>query len=134
MNEITLESLCGKHTFSGCEITSEDVEGYYGVETCAVCLFTIDGVTYKAVENQDYGYRSFCEELEVSEKKPRYSFAPVEVACSMMESTAYSENDVLVIRDLKNGKTILQVGTTSCDDYYPYCLFEYTPENMACNQ
>ena len=134
MSNICFENLCGKHTFSGCELTSEDIECFYGVENCGICLFTLDGVTYKAIEDPDDGYRSYCRDLRISEQPPRYCFPAIEVVCSMMEDKNYERNDVLVVRDEENGKVILRVGTRNTDDYYPYCWFEYTPENMACNQ
>lgn len=129
-----LKDLCGKHIFSGCELTSEKRELWGYEEECQVCLFTLDGVTYKAIENPDDGYRSFCEGIETSEDKPRYSFPGVETVCHMMDDGKYEEDDVLVIRDAINGKIILEVGTKNYNDYYPYCHFEYTPENMECNQ
>lgn len=134
MSEITFKSLCGGHKFSGCELTREEIERYFGTENCGVCLFTLDGVTYKAVEDPDDGYRSYCKELIVTEQKPRYSFHEIDVVCHMLEDDDYGHNDVLVVRDARNGKIILQVGTKDIDDYYPYCWFEYTPENMECNQ
>lgn len=133
MNKLTLESICGKHIFSGCELTTENVYVGYGSEACTVCLFTLDGVTYKAVENPDDGYRSYCKDIEISEIKPKYSFNGIEVVCSMMESIDSFEHDVLIIQDAKNGKTVLEVGTKYVDDYYPCCHFDYTPENMSCN-
>lgn len=131
---ITLESLCGKHIFSGCELTTETIKGYFGEEQCNICLFLLDGITYIAIENPDDGYRSYCEDLKISEKTPRYTFPGIEVLCSMMENEDCQNNNVLVIRDVANGKTILEVGTKNYDDWYPYCHFSYTPENMVCNQ
>lgn len=43
-------------------------------------------------------------------------------------------DDILVFVDVKNGKEILKVGTGNTDDYYPYCVLEYTPENLSCNR
>lgn len=134
MNELTLESLCGEHYLSGVEEKSEEVERLYGTELCDVVLFTLDGVTYKLVENPDDGYRSYCDEITISEKPPKYTFPPVKVVCSMMENNGYENNDCIVIRDSSNGKTILEAGTKNYDDWYPYCHFSYTPKNMACNQ
>lgn len=135
MNDIRLKSLCGEHFFSGCELTSEDVIDWYDeVVNCGVCLFTLDGVTYKAIEDPDDGYRSYCSSLVISEQKPQCSFPAVKVTCSMAEDDDYGRNEILVIRDAQNEKTILRVGTGNTDDYYPYCVFDYTPENMSCNE
>lgn len=128
-----LRDFCGRHIFSGCELREEVVEGYYMEDMATVCLFTLDGITYKAVEDPDDGYRSYCKDIEVSEVPPRYSFPGVAVLCSMKEDSRDENNDVLVIRDAINGKVILEVGTMNYDDYYPYAHFEYNPENMSCN-
>ncbi|MDE7398956.1 MAG: hypothetical protein K2N06_05445 [Oscillospiraceae bacterium] len=122
----TLESLCGEHTFSGCELIEED--------GCGVCLFTLDNITYKAIEDPDDGYRSFCNDIQISEQKPNCTFPGIRVLYHMMEDDNWGCNNVLVIRDILNGKIILEVGTKNTGDYYPYCHFHYTPENMACNQ
>lgn len=128
MSGHTFASLCGKHTFSGCEI----IPGSYQQGGC--CLFTLDGVTYAAVEDPDDGYRSYCLEPMIAEQKPRYSFPAIDVFCHMQADDGGGHNNVLIVRDAKNGKIVLQVGTRNTDDYYPYCWFEYTPENMECNQ
>lgn len=126
-----LKDLIGKHIFSGCELTSTNRKNFGGhFENCGVCLFTLDGITYKAVENPDDGYRSYMDELEISDVAPRYSFDGVDVICYMQEN---DYNDILVIRDAYNGKIILEVGTEMYDDYYPVCHFLYQPENMICN-
>lgn len=129
-----LKELCGKHVFSGCELTNEKRKIYGYEENCQVCLFTLDGVTYKAIENPDDGYRSFCEEIKTSEKPPKYLFDGITVVCSMRDDDRYDKHDVLVVRDAENGKTVLEVGTMCCDGYYPCCYFAYTPENMECNK
>lgn len=125
-----LKDLCGKHIFSGCELTSTNRKEFGGHFANCVCLFTLDGITYKAVENPGDGYRSYMDELEISDAAPRYSFDGVDVICYMQEN---DYNDILVIRDTHNGKTILEVGTEMYDDYYPVCHFLYQPENMICN-
>ncbi|AWY06821.1 MAG: hypothetical protein [Caudoviricetes sp.] len=115
-------------------MASEEIDRGLGEEPCDVLLFTLDGVTYRMVEDPDDGYRSYCDDLTVSEKPPRYSFPPVRVVCSMMENTGFENNECIVMRDVANGKVILEAGTKNYDDWYPYCHFSYTPENMDCNQ
>lgn len=134
MDEITLEGLCGEHLFSGIEMTVETYnDGYWGERDCDICLFTFDGVTYKAAEDPDDGYRSYCRTIDVSDREPTYSFPAIKVFCHMMEDSDTEMNNVLVVRDILNGKTILEIGTKNTGDYYPYCHFRYIPENMACN-
>ncbi len=69
-------------------------------------------------------------ELRITTEKVRYTFPHVNVFCSMSEA---DEDDVLCFRDVANGKLILEVGTANTSDYYPYCVFCWMPENMACN-
>lgn len=128
-NSYILKNLCGIHEFSGIEFTDEDADDGYR----NVILFTMDGNNYKMTEDPADGYRSFCKEIVTTDKVPNNIFKSVEVFCHMMEDDGYG-NEVLVVRDLLNGKIILQLGTKHADDYYPYCLFEYTPENMSCNE
>lgn len=131
MNEITLETLCGEHLFSGCEMAIENIYDPLldrGVD-CNVCLFTFDGVTYEAIEDPDDGYRSYCSDVIISDKEPMYRFPEIKVVCCMDEYGG----DILVVRDVLNGKTVLEIGTKYTDDFYPCCHFSYMPENMACN-
>lgn len=122
MAEYKLNDLCGKHILQGVEYRND---GYSDIT-----LFKLDGVTYKATEDPDDGYRSCMGSLEVVEQSPRYSFE-TEVLCSMCES---NDADILEVRDTQNGKIILRIGTANVWDYYPYCVMEWMPGNMACNQ
>jgi hypothetical protein len=119
---LTLNELCGKHTLQGVEYRND---GYSDI-----LLFKLDGITYKATEDPEDGYRSHMEELEVVEQPPRYAFE-TEVVCSMREAR---DAEILEMRDTQNGKTILRIGTENTWDYYPYCVMEWMPQNMSCNQ
>lgn len=134
MRKITFQSLCGEHIFSGVELTSERIKTYWTEEDCNVILFTLDGITYKLVENPDDGYRSYCGDIEISDVAPKYNFQGIRVICSMMEDGHYEKNDCIVLRDCENGEIVLEAGTMNYDDYYPYCHFAYYPENMSCNK
>lgn len=135
MGNLTLEMLCGSHVLSGVELKNENIVGEYGyTDTVNVCLFTLDGITYRLVEDPCDGYRSYCGDLSLSDVPPRYTFPGVQVVCHMMEKTNYETNDCIVMRDVKNGKIVLEAGTCNTDDYYPYCYFSYTPENFSINE
>lgn len=54
--------------------------------------------------------------------------------CVRIAKDGGERNDILVFHDVMNGKEILAIGTGNFDDYYPYCVLEYTPENMFCNE
>lgn len=133
MADIKLEDLCGIHTLSGVELTSEEFKSSWTDSDRNIVLFTLDGVTYKAVEDPDDGYRSMCEGITVSDRAPSFSFEGIKVLCYMREDDNLAHYDSIIMRDIINGKIILEVGTHNTGDYYPYCVFEYFPENMACN-
>lgn len=129
---VKLSSLAGRHKLSGVElgvihnIATKEEQNYV--------KFTLDNVHYLAVEDPSDGYRSYCKELVVTEKPPRFSFEPQDMDCMMMESFPGGfENDILVMKDADNGKVVLEIGTANVDDWYPCCRFHYKPENMSCN-
>lgn len=129
---ISFESILGKHVLSGIDYVKECEEIYKGhKEALDSVLFTLDGITFKLTENPDDGYRSYCEELELAECSPKYTFQGIEVIVSMLDG---DDKDCIVITDSKNGEIILIAGTDYTEDYYPICVFEYYPENMSCNQ
>lgn len=123
---VELEDLVGKHILSGIETGNIGSSGYVG--------FTLDGVTYRAVEDTCDGYRSYMEDLVVVEQPCKIRLPDIEVVCCMLDDDPHPDDDVLVFIDALNGKTILKIGTENTKDYYPYCVMEYTPENMSCNQ
>lgn len=128
-----LKDLVGKHILSGIEEGVLKKEWRWGEESCIYIKFTLDGVTYAAVEDPDDGYRSYMEELVVSEEPCKIKLPNIEVVCTMMEDEEYERHDVLQFIDVMSGAEILSVGTKNYDDYYPYCCLEYNPENMYCN-
>jgi hypothetical protein len=129
-----LKDLVGDHILSGVEIGALTRKTYYGEEHCNYIKFTLDGVTYSAIEDPDDGYRSYMEELVVSEGPCKIKLPNIEVVCKMEDDTYYEKNDVLLFFDVLSGKEILAIGTKNYDDYYPYCRLDYHPENMYCNR
>ena len=124
---VELQSLTGKHILSGIET------GCVGYGEANYVKFTLDGVTYLAVEDPEDGYRSYMEDLVIEDSSCKIRLPNIEVVCHMMEDGRYERNNVLVFVDARNGKTILKIGTENYDDYYPYCVMDYRPENMSCN-
>ena len=43
------------------------------------------------------------------------------------------KNDILEFYDAANKQMFMAVGTGNIADYYPYFVFEYTPELLSCN-
>lgn len=129
-----LEDLVGEHELSGVDVSTEAIKNWYNTEDCEVVRFVLDGVTYKAIENPDDGYRSRCEEIEVSNDKVGNMFPPQKVICSMKPSSRYSENDTIQMFDAVTGELVLEVGTDNTDDYYPYCVMYWNPKGLAINK
>lgn len=109
---IDFEQLLGEHTLNGVQYISGD--GYSQGEKF---LFELDGITYCAEEYPEDMYSSYLGFLYVTEDKPTTRVPNVKVICSIDEDAG---NDELIIRDIKNDKIILSVGTEDFYDYYPY--------------
>ena len=127
-----IKDLVGKHTFQGIETgKAKHIDPYWeSVEECNYIAFRLDNVTYRAYENESDGYRSFMEHIEIVEDIPKIKLPDVEVLCVYDEDES---NNVIHLLDTATGKKVLSVGTRNYDDYYPCCIMEYHPENLACN-
>ncbi|MBZ9632518.1 hypothetical protein LB465_17190 [Salegentibacter sp. LM13S] len=129
-----LKDLVGEHELSGVEISTVKVKQYGDYyEDTEVIMFVIDGKTYKATEDPDDGYRSYLKELEVTEEKVANSFPPQKVVGKMKKNSTYDVNDTIQFIDAVTEKIVLEVGTDNTDDYYPYCVLYWNPENLAIN-
>lgn len=136
--EIQLGDLIGTHTLQGIEVGSREFADCFGhIEEMGYIKFKLDGLTYMAVEDPDDGYRSYLRDLLVVDEECATKLPDIPVACRWMEDTPGpwgEENEVLIFADAENGKDVLKVGTGNVGDYYPYCVLEYYPENMAINE
>ena len=115
-------------------LTETIEDEWSGKEDCEVINFTLDGITYSAVEDPVDGYRSCMRDLKKSDKVTSNTFLGVKVSCEMIPDDNYGSNDVLHINDIETGKLIIAVGTENSDDYYPSFVSTYHPENMAINK
>lgn len=123
-----LEDIKGVHSLSGVDYVARG-KIFDGI----AIRFCIDGVTYVARENPDDGYRSYMEELEISGEPCRNTFPAENVFCEKEPESSGESKDILVIENINTRKEILRVGTDYTEDYYPYCVMEYHPENLQCN-
>ena len=129
-----LKDLVGLHELSGVDTTTEEVKQWDNhYEDANVVRFVLDGKTYKAIEDPDDGYRSHCNELEVCDEVVSNNFPPQKVMGKMKDNSTYEVNDTIQFIDVVTGKVVLEVGTDNTDDYYPYCVMNWSPENLACN-
>lgn len=130
-----LKDLVGEYLLQGIEtgVTSYRFEYGFYVGDCNYIKFTLDGVTYMAVENPDDRYRSYLEELQIVEEPCKTKLPDIRVVC-LMAYERLPDSEVLDFYDANNSKQILSIGTENTDDYYPYCVIEYSPENMSINE
>ena len=136
MRKKELKDLAGKHILQGIELGTTKYKFEWSDRKEVNCVkFTLDGKTYMAIEDPSDGYRSYCEDLCVVKEECRTKLPDIEVVCVLRNKDEYGNtSELLEFIDCGNGKTILTVGTGNTSDYYPYCVFEYTPENMTCNK
>lgn len=134
-----LMDLVGTHVLSGIEVGQDRKQTWgYRTELYNFVKFTLDGVTYFAAEDPDDGYRSYMEELRIVDEPCKISLPNIQVVCTMRDDDSEyrwrnQADEILSFVDAKNGKEILAIGTANTADYYPWCVMEYKPENMACN-
>lgn len=123
MNKIKPKKLCGKHILSGVsrDYTAHDAECIY---------FVIDGKTYRAVEDPEDGYRSCMKGIEIANEKIPNNIPDTEVLVSYDD---YEDSQMLRFYETKYGKEVLTIGTNYETEWYPVCIFRYSPENLPCN-
>lgn len=128
-----LKDLTGERLLSGVEESTIKNEWSWG-EDCNVVMFIIDGITYKAIEDPDDGYRSHCKDLEITDEKIRNTFEPQKVIGKMKEGNEWGRCDIIEFYDALNCSLVLAIGTDNTDDYYPYCVMNWLPQNLSINQ
>ena len=130
-----LKDLVGIHKLSGVDYVpstrNKEPYDYYGNDI----LFCLDGITYLITEDEDDGYRSYMTELEITDRQIKNVFSEQTVECKYIDKDreCNETSDILQIYSLDE-KMILEIGTGNTDDYYPYTVFNYNPENMDINQ
>lgn len=130
-----IEEFIGEHFLSGVDIRMIkflDENRMSGTIDAAKAIFILDGITFEVLENPDDGYRSYMEDdIYPSLESCMCRFLPVMVDVSYKDGESFSG---LIFKDHRNGKTILELGTDWQDDYYPVCVFHWTPENIQDNE
>lgn len=127
-----IKDLVGEHLLSGVDISTEPTK-HKLVESARVIRFVLDGITYKAIEDPDDGELSFLQELKVTDEKIKNTFEPQKVIGKMKDNNTYTANDTIQFIDVVTGKIVLEFGTDEVDHFYPYCVMNWSPENLACN-
>lgn len=127
------EKFIGLHKLSGVEYGSIENDDKYYSDSSNVMYFILDGVTYAAIEDPTDGYRSCMKDIVVSEHKVTNRFKAQRVLGIQREKDSGWRQDVIDMYDVVTGKRVLSFGTGDADDYYPFFVCEFTPENMVIN-
>ena len=130
-----LKDLVGLHKLTAVDkgiLPGDEHAGRWGDAYCI--SFTIDGFTYYVVEEPCDGYRSSMKRIICTNEILKNQFPPAQVMATMRADRTYETNNVLDFADVKSGKVILSVGTGNINDYYPYFVAEWTPENLWINK
>jgi hypothetical protein len=85
-------------------------------------------------EDPDDGYRSTANNPiivfdDLLYDTPTRTIINIPVLIAPMTSDVACEG--IQIQDRRNGKIILRLGTNNTEDYYPFFIAEWTPENIA---
>lgn len=131
-----LKDLVGGHLLDAVDFSDEQVKTWGdGFESCQVIRFRLDGKCYIATEDPSDGYRSSMRDLSVSnDANMKNIFEPLKVVGIHRTKGEWgNEDDVLELIDAVTGKTVIEVGTCSVDDYYPGFVAAFHPEAMAHN-
>lgn len=133
--EVEFDSLIGEHVLDAVDTSTEKVKTWSDYfEDANVIRFRLDGKVYTAVENPDDGYRSSMDRLYVADDPITNVFPPCKVLARKKADGDYERNDTLEFIDVVTGKVVLEVGTDNTDDYYPYFVANFNPQNMAVNR
>lgn len=101
---------------------------FYGAESNC---FKLDGTVYHAVEDENDGYRSLLDTIQVAgeDVAPKPIFFRRSIATITIEEVDLAAGFVgYVLKDVKDGHEWLEVGTDYTDDYYPMFVFRYNPK------
>lgn len=131
-----LKDLIGEHLLDAVDFSNEQVKMWGDAfELCQVMRFRLDGKCYIATEDPNDGYRSSMRELAISEDaEMKNVFEPLKVIGHHRTKVEYGdEGDVLELIDVVTGKTVIEVGTSAFDEYYPLYVASFHPEAMAHN-
>ena len=123
------KDLEGVYELSGVDNSTQKLTIYGDDVECNTILFVLNDITYKAVENPDDGYRSFCEALKVCKNKVTNRFPSHKVVGKMKNGNC----EIIQFFDIKTNEVVLEIGTDNYDDYYPYCVMRWIPQNLAIN-
>ena len=132
-----LKGLEGNHVLTGISEKQIEVEGDWGDKLkCFAFSFELDGNVYTAIEDPADGYRSYLKKLAVNEYKINTVIPKTKVRVehiTLTDDFCKEECDLLKVYDKISEKIILEVGVKNIDDYYPYYVAHWKPQNLHYN-
>jgi len=142
-----LKDLKGWYTLTGVDTVSmcnPDCNSAYEEAMCNACNFILNGIVYQISEDPADGYRSYARDIKILHDGGLVSntFIGAWVYAhhvSHREDCGYTYSnqktaDILELIDMISNQIVLTIGTDYSDDYYPYYVCDFQPENMAINQ
>ena len=98
---------------------------FYGVD--GHC-FKLNETVFRAVEDEEDGYRSRLQELEVVKDTDGLIFFQTPIARVRVVNSGDGSFEGETLVDVTDDHEWLKVGTSDTDDYYPYFTFSYQPK------
>ena len=90
--------------------------------------FKLGDTVFEALENEDDGYRSYMDSVEVKDPTGLIFFGR---PLARVKLESINEKDVFSgyrLVDIADDHVWLRLGTDNLDDYYPAFIFEYAPK------
>jgi predicted NAD-dependent protein-ADP-ribosyltransferase YbiA (DUF1768 family) len=133
--KVELKDFVGKEfdltAVSTAEVVANDKYGDFA--NASTITFTLDGVTYQAVEDPSDGYRSSLREIFICDTEPANRFPAQRVKATWKEPGSY-DNDTVEFRSVASDLIVMEVGTDHVNDYYPCFVSNFEPKNMDINR
>ena len=108
----------------------EGMQGIYEGADEADLTFKFQGIVWKALVDENDGYRSMLEQISYAEKPEDFisvtNLAEVEVRRVCDNEHIFFNGWELV--DVNNNHVWLQVGTDYTDHWYPHIVFRHVPK------
>jgi len=115
---VEFKDLVGDHILNTACIQHSFDDGRGVVE------FNMGCKTYTAIEDPDDGYRSYLEGLYIG---PLKDLTASIINRKVRATHECSERrDLLTLTDVETGHVWLVIGTEDTDDYYPYCVMQWS--------
>jgi hypothetical protein len=132
MEYVKLEDLVGKRMLSGVDfVNASEIFGNEDeYKDARAVSFTLNWITYTAIEDPIDGYRSAMQDICISSIGLKNTFSPCEVLCTLRPG---DDTNVLDMIDTGTCRIVLSVGTDYSDNYYPCFIAEFSPENLSVN-